>query len=493
MSAGILAINMHRLVLVFLSALALAVSVFGNGAPPAKIRIGDELTVYVFGESGQDSDSALTKQSGIQMSGGYVVQSDGAIYIPRLGRLEVSGETVETAGKALIKKLKSIYRDPFATLSIKRQRQQEIFVVAAGSSNTTAKGVVELQPETDLRAVYAQAGIEKEADLLNVSVFRGGKKIVTESAADLTNGRSGAWNGPLESDDIVVIEPRPYIRVWVLGIVKSPGRIMLAEGDDVYKAIAQAGDVTSAPAPTLNQPSILRSEMTVTVRRGPKLTRLPLIPDNSRAPFALEDGDTISVQPPAQVRVLFSGESKVTGEGVFNQGTTLGAALNANGITPNGSLRRVLLFRQGVATVQDVSPSADGHTANLGPELEQGDVVFVPKNERVFYVFGEVNKVGRYPLEDNRIYRLSDAIAISGGLTANGSNRHVSVGRRGPDGKIIVTEYHLDQYLKDGSLAANPVLEPDDMVYVDHPKGLTLTAVTQAITAALFLESIRNL
>jgi hypothetical protein len=102
---------------------------------------------------------------------------------------------------------------------------------------------------------------------------------------------------------LVVFEPKPFIRVWVTGSVKLPGRIRLSEGDDVYRAIAAAGDI---PAPAVG-PAPLRSEISVVVRRGPQVVNVPLVPDVKGEPFRLEDGDTVIVEPPAKVRVVFAG------------------------------------------------------------------------------------------------------------------------------------------------------------------------------------------
>jgi polysaccharide biosynthesis/export protein len=55
-------------------------------------------------------------------------------------------------------------------------------------------------------------------------------------------------------------------------------------------------------------------------------------------------------------------------------------------------------------------------------DLRANDIVFVPQVQK-FYVYGEVDKPGAYPVEDG--LNVMRAIAIAGGLTSRGSDRRV--------------------------------------------------------------------
>ena len=294
--------------------------------------------------------------------------------------------------------------------------------------------------------------------------------------------------------------------MWVEGTVLKPGRKQLSDGDDVYKAIAEAGDLAIEPA---GAPTRLRSEYVVTVRRGPETITVPLVNEPGRAPVKLENGDTVSVEPPIQVRVTFTGYAKNPGERFFKAGTSLATAVGAEGgaapaipatatasAEPEGSLRGVILFHEGVASFHDLSPRPAGPLGEEDPPIRDGDVVFIPRNDRKVYVFGAVNRVGRVLLDDNRTYRLADAVAEAGGLTigngsaTGGTLTRVSVGRPDSDGRLQVKTYRLDKFVRDGDVTQNPVLRPDDVVYVDNSRGLTFQAAVTAISAALLLDSL---
>ena len=67
-------------------------------------------------------------------------------------------------------------------------------------------------------------------------------------------------------------------------------------------------------------------------------------------------------------------------------------------------------------------------TADQDPVLEPGDTLFVPDAD-TFYVYGQVAKPGTYPVLKDMTLR--QALALSGGVTAAGSERKVTLHRAG--------------------------------------------------------------
>ena len=74
----------------------------------------------------------------------------------------------------------------------------------------------------------------------------------------------------------------------------------------------------------------------------------------------------------------------------------------------------------------DVERLLNGGDLNLNIELQNLDVVYVPK--AAFYIYGEVNKPGAYRLEKG--ITVKRAIAIAGGLTPKGSQLRIEITRR---------------------------------------------------------------
>ncbi len=86
--------------------------------------------------------------------------------------------------------------------------------------------------------------------------------------------------------------------------------------------------------------------------------------------------------------------------------------------------------------------------------LSGGDSIYVPKAP-MFYIYGQVNKPGQYPME--RSLTVMQALAIGGGPTLRGSENRIRLNRRLPDGTIARQSPEL----------SDPV-QPDDVIYVNE-------------------------
>jgi polysaccharide export outer membrane protein len=90
----------------------------------------------------------------------------------------------------------------------------------------------------------------------------------------------------------------------------------------------------------------------------------------------------------------------------------------------------------------------------LDVELTNGDVVYVNK-KKLFYIHGEVNRPGGYPMEqDMNVMR---AISLGGGMTQRASQRRIYINRE--------TAEHGVQEMK--AKLTDPVL-PGDVVYINE-------------------------
>ena len=77
----------------------------------------------------------------------------------------------------------------------------------------------------------------------------------------------------------------------------------------------------------------------------------------------------------------------------------------------------------------DVDSLLNGGDLSQNIELQNGDVIYVPK--AVFYIYGEVSRPGGYRLEKG--ITVKRAIALAGGLTPKGTERRIEVTRREGD------------------------------------------------------------
>jgi len=446
---------------------------------PLHLKPGDSLDITVFGHH--------------EYSGAYTIQSDGAIYATGIGRVAASGKTVGQVETEIKGRLGRLVLRPDVSVILLNERRLVVYVV--GGRPGPDKGVVAYDSNLDLRKLFAQAAPEVETDLLTMSIFRDGKVIQTVDPQKLIGNSSSEWDGPLMPDDVVVINPVPFIRVWVLGSVRKPGEVVVREGGDVYRAIAEAGDLnlslTTSTVPGEPGPRLIREDFTVTVRRGPDLIRVSAAAKPGEPPVQLQSGDTVFVDEQSQMRITVLGEVKRPGEQILTSNSSIALAItDAGGPTDYGSLKNLYLYRNGEMTTINALDE-NGELKTTGPALQPGDMLMVPLNKRNFYVFGEVNAPGRKIMDDRRVMRLADALSSGGGINGRGTNRRIVVLRPNAAGKMVPTRYNFDEYAKDGKLSANPEIQPGDVVYVGTPQGLNFASIVQIASAALIIEGAK--
>ena len=172
----------------------------------------------------------------------------------------------------------------------------------------------------------------------------------------------------------------------------------------------------------------------------------PVAPVSEPANYSLE-----SVGPGDMVRIsVFRNPDLTTETRVSERGT-------------------VLFPLVGEVSIQGLTPSQAA--SRIAEKLKQGKYVVNPEvtlslmqvNSRQVSVLGNVNKPGRYPL-DGTSARLTDLIAIAGGIAPTGSDQVTIVSSRG--GKTTSRDIDIPTMLRTGDLSNNLTLEPGDTVFV---------------------------
>jgi polysaccharide biosynthesis/export protein len=127
----------------------------------------------------------------------------------------------------------------------------------------------------------------------------------------------------------------------------------------------------------------------------------------------------------------------------------------AGGITPDGAdIISLATSRSGKEErIQiDIPAVMKGGDAARDLQVANGDVLYVPRAP-MFYIYGEVQRPGQYRVE--RGMTVLQALAVGGGLTQRGTQRGVTLKRRGSGGGVIETRPGLEQRL-----------QAEDVVYV---------------------------
>ncbi len=437
----------------------------------ARIKVGDVLGVTVVGFE--------------QFSGDFEVLDDGSIAGPGFDRVRVAGLNVAQAKAAISNALSKRLKKPAVGLKLVKQRPEVVFLLngANGPANATPiPSGLPLLPGTTLRQFLTSVAFNTEADQLELTLLRGPASMVSDKVSSVINPTSGSGNMRLEPNDVVTILPIAQVRVWVTGEVKLPGRYLIASGSDVYQAIAIAGGA-----------DIKNPGVRIKVRRGPEIIEVATTMAIASKPLALETGDTIMVESPKRLHVTVAGAVTDPGPVTVDEGTSVVATIaNAGRLDLNATLVNVLIVRGTEIFRLDLSHMQSEDTMTSMKVME-GDLIYVRVNERRVYVLGDVRLPGPIMMEDNRAYRLSDAIARAQSLEPTGSLRRIHIARPAENGKYVVKAFDLDKFLKSGDENHNPLLQPDDVIFVGQPKGLKLGdfgALSSILSPVLVLDSI---
>lgn len=448
--------------------LGLAATAVAAPAEAMRLKPGDQIKVVVLGFEQYTSD--------------YTVLTDGSVSGIGFGRLQLQGKTLAEAEAMITERLRRLIREPQVALVVVQEKVESLYVVRGDGelAQSATGGSFPFRPKMELRQLLAMSQLPAELDRFETRVYRQGQLLSSVDLAALMTGDTRQWNGPMEPGDLVTIMPVQTVRVWILGLVTTPGERRLRQGSDLYQALASAGAI-SAEASTFD-------ELEIAVRRGPETFRFTPKRDFQKPPFILQEGDTVLVQPPTRHEVSISGWIQQPGVYRVRPGTSVSDLIGAQagGLTPEGTARGVLVFRGTEVLVVDAEVTAEGQR---GLVLEAGDSVHVMRNERTVLVLGEVQRPGVVSLRENRPYRLAELLSLSGGLVERGSLRRVIIVTP-ENGKMVAKSYNLDEFLKDGRLESNPEVAPGSVILFGQPRGITFQSVGQILNAALLLESL---
>jgi protein involved in polysaccharide export with SLBB domain len=163
--------------------------------------------------------------------------------------------------------------------------------------------------------------------------------------------------------------------------------------------------------------------------------------------FIVEPGDVLLVQPanldsPARL----PGDQPVLPDGTINLGR-YGQLMAAGKTVPQ--------------IEAEVRALVEAQTKDAGPIT----VRLVTRQSKVYYVLGEVNAPGAYPLSGRET--VLDAIMAAGGLNARSSRKNIVLSRpTKPDGCRVVLAICYNEIVQLGDTATNYQIAAGDRIYV---------------------------
>jgi len=182
------------------------------------------------------------------------VKRDGSINIPEIGKIFVSGLSLDNAVNTISKKVKSSFTgvDSYTTLISVR----DIQVIIAG--NVFSPGAYTLNGNSTLfHALAISGGPSDDGSFRKIDLVRGGEIIETADFYETFINGTSSFSSRLRSGDLVFIRPISNL-VSISGGVKRPGIYELTEDDNLSKVILFANGINNKA--DLSQIRLIRLE-----------------------------------------------------------------------------------------------------------------------------------------------------------------------------------------------------------------------------------------
>lgn len=417
---------------------------------------GDQVVVDVYGVT--------------QESNTLTVSPDGAVTIPNVGPVQVSGLTVPAAQRRIRQHMGKYYTDSEIKVTVGQTRT--IVINVMGEVRTP--GTYTLSAfATVFHALYKAGGISELGTLRNIKVYRQGRLIsVVDVYEFILNGRL-AGNVHLQDNDVIQVGAYDCI-VDIAGQVKRPMAYEMRKNESLQTLLRYSGGFTG---------EAYKKSLRVQRKNG-KMKSVHTVDEFDWSDFHMEDGDSVYVEQildryenMVEVKgAVFRPGMYQLGKGVTSVRTLIERAdgLTEEALTSRAVMRRMKANRTQEVLSVDLEGILNGTVADI--PLRNEDVLFIPtisdhQNLRTLTITGEVIFPGTYEYADNMT--LEDFILQAGGLTDKASTAKVDVSRRfrNPDateaGMEIAKTYSFslkDNYVVDDG--KNFLLEPYDIVQV---------------------------
>lgn len=424
---------------------------------------GDEIIIDVWGDS--------------ELNLKYTINPDGHITVPGLGRIAVSGMSVDRATSRIRNSFSTIYSD------LDSSTPRTFIGISVGNTRTIKVNVMGevVQPGTytltsfasAFHALYAAGGPNELGSLRTIQVYRNGEAIQNIDLYDYLMDGNSMNDISLKDGDIIKVNPYGVL-AQIVGQIKRPMKYEMRDDETLEDLVRFAGGFSG---------KAYRKNVLVD-RSGDMDMQSFTVNDNQYAFFHLFDGDIIRVG-----NILDEYSNAVTIEGAVERAgkyaigddlLTLKDLINkAQGTKGDAYLYRALLYREKDDLTREVV------SINLAALMEDevSDIV-LRKNDRLYvpsilrltesftvYIGGEVRNPGTFTYAEN--LSVEDLILRAGGFKESASTAKIDVYRRIKDATSVIALKESSEVftfsMNDGLMTKEMkefTLEPFDQIVV---------------------------
>lgn len=291
----------------------------------------------------------------IDVSG--TVDRSGAIFIPRVGSVKVSGVQYKDLQGYLKKAVGKIYTNFDLTASIAQTRAVQVYVVG----HAVRPGTYTLNAmSTLLNALFTSGGPNATGSMRNIELKRGTQTITNFDLYDMLAKGDKSKDVPLRDGDVIYI-PEVGPLVALTGNVKTSAIFELKGNTNLADVLAWAGGFDSAAE---TKQVIVEKNIDNQYRTVADLIADKSTATNQLSSIPVKPTDVVRVFAPgatpvqAQVQseyVRIAGEAKKSGVFLLKKGETLRELVaRIGGATENGYLYATQLNRESVRREQQL-------------------------------------------------------------------------------------------------------------------------------------------
>jgi polysaccharide export outer membrane protein len=170
----------------------------------AVIHPGDKLSISIYGHEELSIGSANSIYSSDEVTGKWlVVDQDGEVNLPQVGRVKVAGYDIKEVNYLLEDKYRTVLKDPIINARVINH-----FVTVLGEVNKPGRYTLDNEQMTLVEIIGSASGLSPYAKGHEVKVIRQVQKKPIELVVDMTDlATFSEFNVQLQPDDVVYIGP----------------------------------------------------------------------------------------------------------------------------------------------------------------------------------------------------------------------------------------------------------------------------------------------
>ena len=447
------------------------------------LDFGDVLTVQIIG----DIDDILEVD----------IKRDGSINIDKIGKISVSGLSLNNATELIKSKVSSSFIGSKAFVSLETVRDIQIFI----TGGVNLPGIYTLNGNSHLlHALNVAGGISEKGSFRSIEIKRNGETINTVDLYHALVSGDTSFNIPLNSGDTIYVRsPEKFVRVS--GALNNTGVFELLEDETFEDLLMLAGgfSVNAKNKQEIILNRLINNEYQTSTLPISTLNNTPLNGDVIYASkfeigsievsgevvnpgmYSITDSDSLSSvikRAGGYTKNAYVFGSSIFKEKLKQQEELTNAELYNNFIkliAYGGSNINPQIFSSVLQEFKSIEPTGRAvaefnlqvisDNPSLDMLVDDGDIINVPKFNNSVFIYGQVNKPNAAlysPDKDLEVY-INDAggfnsLADTGNVIIVKPNGEI---QRDDEGRIFLTHTDVDIY--PGSL----IYVPNSAIYQD--------------------------